>query len=136
MCGPPPPCHYILGSVSTFKHNDISVFKHLCVGPLHHTTISLVQFQHSSVMTFLHLTFYAWVPSITPLHPWFSLKFKCADIFAFKHLCMCPPHHTTICLVQLQHSSMMTFFHSNLCMHHITISLVQFQHSSMMTFLH
>ena len=75
----PPPHHYMLGSISTFKHDDLSALKHLfvgplilravstfkcdnlsalkhlCVGPLHHTTKSLVQFQHSSVIVFLTL---------------------------------------------------------------------------------
>ena len=43
------------GSVSTFKCDDLSALKHLCMGALHHTTLSLVQFQHSGMLTFLHL---------------------------------------------------------------------------------
>ena len=48
------------GSVSTLKCDDLFALKHLCMGPLHHTIISLVQFQHSSLMalsalkTFMH----------------------------------------------------------------------------------
>ena len=53
----PPPHHYILGSISIFKHDDLFALKHSCVGPLHHTTtcISLVQLQHLRVITFVHL---------------------------------------------------------------------------------
>ena len=55
-----------------------------------------------------------------------------------KHLCIGHFHHTTLSLVQFQHSSTMTFLHlKHLCMghfHHMTLSLVQFQHSSVMTF--
>ena len=76
----------ILGSVSTFKHDDLSALKYLCVGPfhhitlskikhddlstlkylyvgpLHHTTISLIQFHHLSMITFLYLKIYASPP--------------------------------------------------------------------------
>ena len=68
----PSPHHYTLGSVSTFKGDDLFALKHLWVYPLHHITIPLVQFQHSSVMTFLHLNIYVWVPSTTKLYRWFN----------------------------------------------------------------
>ena len=46
------------------------------MGPLNHTTVLLVHFRRSSVMTFLHLNIYAWVPSTTPLYPWFSFNIQ------------------------------------------------------------
>ena len=39
--------------------------------------------------------------------------FKCDDPSALKHLCTGPLHHIMLSLVQLQHSSMMTFLHLN-----------------------
>ena len=78
------------------------------------TKPSLVQFQHSSEMTFLHLNIYAWVPSTTPLYPWFSFNIKYDDLSALKHLCMVPLHYTTMSWVQFQHSSVMTFLHLNI----------------------
>ena len=48
----------ILGSVLTFKCDDLSALRHLCVGPLYHTILSLVKFQHPSMMTFLDLNIY------------------------------------------------------------------------------
>ena len=87
MHGLPPPHHYIFGSILTFKHDDLSALRHLCMGPLHHTTISLIQFYHLSVVTFLHLSIYARVP---------------------------PQHH--VIFVQFQHSSVVTILHLNICL--------------------
>ena len=44
---------FILSSVLTFKCDDLFLLKYLCMSPLYYTTISLVQFQHSSMMPFL-----------------------------------------------------------------------------------
>ena len=84
MCGFHLPHHYILGSVSIFKCDDLSALKHLCVAPLHHITISWAQFQHSSVMTFLHLNIYAWVLK--------SAKKKSIQISSY----MCSPTSTVL----------------------------------------
>ena len=54
--------HFILGSVSTFKCDDLSALEHLCVNTLHHINLSLVPFQHSNMITFLHLNIYASPP--------------------------------------------------------------------------
>ena len=88
-----------LGSVSTFKWDDLSALKtfvllsysphqyilctfkcdyhfaltYLCMVPLLHTTISLVQFQHPSVMTktsmHLHHTFKSIKTHVSPIPP-------------------------------------------------------------------
>ena len=110
----PTPHQCILISVSTFKHDDISALKHLCMGQLHHTTISLVQFQHLSKMTYLHLNIYAQVPSPHYIILGSVSTFKCGDISALKHLCVCPLYHTTISLVQFKHSSVKFFLHLNI----------------------
>ena len=61
----PLPHQYILGSVSTFKYDDLSALKHLCTGPPIPTTTSFVQFKDLGKITFLHLE-HLCVPSTTP----------------------------------------------------------------------
>ena len=96
---------------STFRRDNLSALKHLCVGPLHYITLSLVQFQHSKVITFLHL--YIMCGSPPPHH--FILGsvslFQSDDLSALKHLCVGPLHYITLSLVQFQHSKVITFLH-------------------------
>ena len=113
MHGSPPPQHCILGSVSTFKCDDLFALKHSCVGPLHHTTIFWVvsMFKCDDLSALTHLC-------MAPQPHHYILgsvsTFKSDDLFTFKHLCIVPLHHTTLSLVQFYHSSLMIFLHLNI----------------------
>ena len=115
MCGSSLSHHYILGSVSSFKHDDLSALEHLCMGPFYHITIFHVQFQHSSEFDLSAIEQLCMSPFY---HITFSLAqfstFKCDDFCALKHLCMGPLPHITLFWIKFQHSIMMTFLHSNI----------------------
>ena len=103
MCGSPPPHHFILDSVSTSKHDDLSVTDTFMHGssPTHHC-ITFSTFKHDDLSALIHL----WIP---------------------------PPNHITLSLVQIQHSSVMTFLHLNiyalvsLAHHFILVSVSTFK---------
>ena len=135
MCGSPPPHHFILGSVSTYKCNDFSEIKTF-MPPTHHFILGLVSTlkcnDFSALKTFmpppdhfilglvstLKCNDFSEIKTFMPPTDHFILglvsTLKCDDLSVLKHLCGGPLHHSTLSWVQFHNLNVMTFLHLNI----------------------
>ena len=158
MPGSPPKHHYILGSVSTFKHDDLSVLKTFMWVPSTTPLYSWFSFNIQVWWPFCNKNIHAWVPSTTPLYPWFNFNMQARWPLCTKKIHEWVPlieiyvhrTHTYLSLLSPSTTTSYPWVECNIqtcwpfCTkkihawvpHHTTIFLVHFQYSSMMTFLH